>query len=149
MYEIKNILVPVDFSECARAAFDHAMALAQTLGARVTVYHVAEVSPAFSTLKLSAERGSTLGEHALTSGKRELDAFLAEAAPAWKTQPAARVVAGDPRDCILREAEDGKYDLLVMGTHGRTGRARSLAGSVAESIVRSASCPVMTVREPG
>jgi universal stress protein A len=150
MYEIRSILVPVDFTDCSRAALDRAIALGNQIGARVTVYHVADISPSFFGLRLATERGgSTLKEHAHVSAKEQLEAFVKEPASAYRHNLEVRVAAGNPRDCILQEAESGKYDLLVMGTHGRTGRAHALAGSVTESIVRTVQCPVMTVRAQG
>ena len=57
------------------------------------------------------------------------------------------VDAGNPEQVIIQTAEKGGFDAIVLGTHGRTGRPRSLAGSVAESTVRLSACPVITVRE--
>jgi nucleotide-binding universal stress UspA family protein len=151
MYEIKSILVPVDFSTCSRAAFDRAMALASQLGgARVTLYHVAEVAPALAGLRLAERSGATtFGDHALAIAKAELETFLGQLGSAWRAKPDVKVEPGRPRECILREAKEGGYDLLVMGTHGRTGRVHALVGSVAESVVRMAAIPVLTVRESG
>lgn len=148
MYEIKKVLVPVDFSSCSRLALERAVALADQLGAQVTVYHVAETSPVTSGLRLSGEPGGgTVEEYALSSGRRELASFLSAAAERFRTKPEELVEAGRPWEAILKRAKEGGYDLIVMGTHGRTGRALSLAGSVAESVVRMAPCPVLTVRE--
>ena len=59
-----------------------------------------------------------------------------------------RVEAGEPSDAILRLARDGGGDLIVMGTHGRTGLSRLLIGSVAEAVLRRSACPVLTLRVP-
>jgi nucleotide-binding universal stress UspA family protein len=78
----------------------------------------------------------------------ELRAFIASVPGTTGLALSQRIESGDPRQCIVALAEAGEFDAIVLGTHGRTGRARSLAGSVAEGVVRTASCPVITVREP-
>lgn len=150
MYEIKTILVPIDFSECSRAALDCALSIAERHGAKVTALHVPEVMPEALNLRLTNEGGavSTYGEFAVQNGKKALDKFLEEAGKDRAGAIEKLVEAGRPRDSILRVAKDKGYDLIVMGTHGRTGRAHALAGSVTESVVRMASCPVLTVRQP-
>lgn len=148
MYKIQRILVPVDFSSCSRAALDRALSLAEQLGARITVLHVADVGVIGSDLRVNSERGaSTVGELAIGTARDELENFLGGFSQAPRDSIEVKMAAGRPRERILEEAEQGKYDLLVMGTHGRTGRAHSLAGSVTESVVRMAPCPVLTARE--
>ena len=145
MYKVSKILVPVDFSDCSRAALSHALSLAGQLDAAIDVLHVVEV-PTFRTEpRIAKDSGSTtLREYALENGRAELDVFLGTLAPGQRDRVSVKLDVGRPRDCILDQAK--RYDLVVIGTHGRTGRAHSLAGSVAESIVRMASCPVLTVR---
>lgn len=149
MFKVSKILVPVDFSECSRAALYHALSLAAQLGASVDALHVAEVPSFKSEPRIAKESGfTTLREYALEVGQVELDAFLSKLEATQRKAVSARLDAGRARDCILENAKRERYDLIVMGTHGRTGRAHSLAGSVAESIVRMAPCPVLTVRAP-
>lgn len=145
MYKVSKILVPVDFSDCSRAALSYALSLAGQVGASIDVLHVVEV-PAFKTEpRIAKETGSTsLREYALEAGRGELDDFLSALEPQQRNKLSTTVDVGRARDSILQHAK--RYDLLVLGTHGRTGRAHSLAGSVAESIVRMATCPVLTVR---
>lgn len=145
MFKISKILVPVDFSDCSRAALSHALSLAEQVGAVVDVLHVAEV-PSFKVEpRIAKGSGSTsLRDYALEAAGVELDGFLATLEPSQRAKLSVRVDAGRARDCILEQAK--KYDLLVIGTHGRTGRVHSFAGSVAENIVRTAPCPVLTVR---
>ncbi len=78
---------------------------------------------------------------------REVEHFLAKTAARPK-QLSVRVEAGEPSDTILQIAKDGGTDLIVMGTHGRTGLSRLLIGSVAEAVLRRSTCPVLTVRVP-
>jgi nucleotide-binding universal stress UspA family protein len=149
MYKISKILVPVDFSSCSRAALEHALSLSSVHGASVEVLTVAEVPVFRQEPKVSGDGGATtLREFAERSAKAELDAFLAGVPAEQRSKLATSVDVGRPREVILERAKRGGVDLLVVGTHGRTGRAHSLAGSVAESLVRSSSCPVLTVREP-
>jgi universal stress protein A len=149
MYQVSKILVPIDFSKCASAALAHATSLATQLGASIEALHVAEV-PEFKTEpRIAGAAGTTtLREYALEVAKAELDTFLAAFPAADKAKIAIKLEAGKPREAILARAKETKADLIVMGTHGRTGRAHSLAGSVAESVVRTAPCPVLTVRAP-
>ncbi len=143
-----KILVPVDFSSHSRAALVHALELASHFDASVDVLHVAEI-PVFRTDPSIATAGGaqTLRDYALADANGELQAFLESSNAGARAKLSRHVETGKPRDVILEHARRGSYDLIVMGTQGRTGRAHSLAGSVAESIVRMAPCPVLTVRE--
>ena len=147
MFKLSKILVPTDFSDCSRAALAHALTLAEQLGANIELLHVVEL-PSFKTEpRIAKETGTvSLREYALEAGKTEMDAFLSRLEPAQRARISARLDTGKPRESILEHAHRHNCDLIVMGTHGRTGRAHSFAGSVAESIVRAASCPVLTVR---
>jgi nucleotide-binding universal stress UspA family protein len=150
MHKVSKILVPVDFSVCSRAALSYALSLAEQLGSSIDVLHVAEVPSYKTEPRIAKESGfTTLREYALETGQGELDAFLGKLEAKQREKVSARIDAGRPRDCILEHAKRDRYDLIVMGTHGRTGRVHSLAGSVAESVVRTAPCPVLTVRADG
>lgn len=131
--DIHKILVPVDLSSCSRAGLELACSLAIQLSACIEVLLVQE-----------PERSS--GPE-LAIAKRELQRFIATVPDALHTVLRERVEVGEARERIVAIAEAGGFDALVLGTHGLTGRAHSLAGSVAESVVRTASCPVFTVRE--
>lgn len=130
---VQKILVAVDFSSCSRAALELARSLGDSLGASIDVLFVRQPGS-----------GDEM-EHALAA-KDELHQFIAGAG---RNDPPAgeRVETGDARERIVTIAEKDAYDLIVLGTHGRTGRSRMLAGSVAESVVRTATRPVLTVRE--
>lgn len=140
---ISKILAPVDLSSCSRAALEFACKLAAPFGSHIEAMFV------------RPQNGVTPGGESSASPSEELAAARAElhrfvlsipgVAPGTITE---RVETGEPHEQIMRAAERGSFDVIVLGTHGRTGRTRSLAGSVAESVVRTASCPVITVREP-
>lgn len=149
MYNVKKVLVPLDGSACSFTALERALSLAGQLSAEViTVYHVADMGSFTRDLRVSSDGGSTtIEEYAARAGQVKLSEWLARVPADVRSRLDVQVEVGRPRDCILRKVRDGKYDLLVMGTHGRTGRVHALAGSIAESVVRMCACPVLTVRE--
>jgi nucleotide-binding universal stress UspA family protein len=143
-----RILVPTDFSTGAENAAVTAVALAAAVGGRVDLVHW------YNLPALMTPDGSTFGPTAaqLVEAGERADAALAEALQALRARVGGRVrIEGATRigtaaDEILRIAEKGHYDLIVMGTHGRTGLRRLMLGSVAEQVLRRASIPVLTVR---
>lgn len=141
----KNILVPVDFSEYAEHALDYAIVLAAKLDARVHLLNVIGI-PALGVPEL----GVALSASMMDSIVKENQAALDKLANARRTKAMIGEVmlrTGDARDVIVRACEEVGADLIVMGTHGRRGVTRALLGSVAESIVRTAPCPVLTIRK--
>jgi nucleotide-binding universal stress UspA family protein len=149
MRDIHRILVPVDFSECSRAALEAAALLAQRLGASIDVLHVWEtphyVGPEF-LIREPGETGHPLQEAALTQAETEMDEFLSQFRQ--REEFRVRLESGKPYETIIKLAGDGHFDAIVMGTHGRSGLRHLVLGSVAEKVVRTAPCPVMTIREP-
>jgi nucleotide-binding universal stress UspA family protein len=138
---IRRILVPVDLSSCSRAALEFACSLAETYNASLEVLFV-RVPEAGSRI---AEPG--VREVQLAADREELHRFIAATPGAGAVVVSERTETGDARERIVSIAENEGFDLITLGTHGRTGRPRMLAGSVAESVVRTAACPVVTVRE--
>lgn len=132
---IQRILAPVDLSSCSHASLSFAFSLAQTCGAKVDVLFVSPVS-------------RVVGSNEAASTAEELHRFVMSVPGTDAATVTERFETGDPRERIVALAEAEGFSAIVLGTHGRTGRARSLAGSVAEGVVRTASCPVITVREP-
>jgi len=138
------MLVPTDFSECAELALEEAIALARRLGARMLLLHAYEL-PA---LLPGAEGSIALGEldRSIRESARAALQERAERVRSAGLEVEVRVEAGSPVELIARTAEENRIDLVVIGTHGRTGLAHVLLGSVAERTVRTAPCPVLTVR---
>jgi nucleotide-binding universal stress UspA family protein len=136
---IRRILVPVDFSSCSRAALELACSLGDALDATLDVLFVGPLD--------DGDGRSAFGAQERDAAKEELHRFVASVQPLGSLEIAERIDTGDARERIVAIAERDGFDLIVLGTHGRTGRARSLAGSVAESVVRTSSRPVVTVRE--
>jgi nucleotide-binding universal stress UspA family protein len=147
---VTRVLVPVDFSPSSRAALEYAAFVADAFGATVVVLHVWEppgyVGP--DTLALLPVAAAQPGwEETRGEVLREVEAFLGPAG-ARPRRLEVRVEAGEPSDVILAAAAKGGADLVVIGTHGRTGLTRLLLGSVAEAVLRRAPCPVLTLRTP-
>jgi len=136
MVHVKKILYPTDFSSYSNQAYFHAVALAEIHGACLTVLYV------YAGVVEAAE-----AERDEEQDRRYWRSQLEQIRPANPNIPVSHVfLEGDPATEIARYAADANMDLIVMGTHGRTGMAHLLFGSVAEEIVRSAPCPVLTVR---
>jgi len=144
MTRIERILCPVDFSEGSRHAIDHAVALAHWYGAAVTALHVC---PPLALAPYIDSRVHPLGlgrpKEDLERLRRELEQFVQEEGGGLAVTAVVKegLITGE----ILRSIESVRADLLVMGTHGRSGFERLMLGSVAESVLRHASCPVLTV----
>jgi len=148
MPSIRQILVPVDFSEPSRVAFEYAADMARPLAASVDVIHVWE-APSFVPLGSALEAGEwnpSLVELVKKNAEKALDEFVSAAAKRGLAVRTSHAEPGSPALAIAEAAKAGRYDLIVMGTHGRTGLSRTLIGSVAERVVRHAPCPVLTVR---
>lgn len=143
-----KILVPVDFSECSAAALRHALALKRKLGAALHVVHSYDVPTLVPphVLVLMNDLEGTLAEHAERQAKTHLAEFLLTHGADEETRRTSRVLQGPPASAVLETLADGKHDLVVMGTHGRTGLSRLFMGSTAEKLLRAATCPVLTVR---
>jgi nucleotide-binding universal stress UspA family protein len=148
MLKIKTILHPTDFSESSKHAMNYAIALTEEFQAKLCVLHVIEEIS--SALYFDMLQAPPLMQLMLDIEKRAREA-LDEILPAEVRGklPAEYVIRkGVPFLEILRCAEEVKADMIVLGTHGRTGLKHALFGSVAEKVVRKAVCPVLSVRHP-
>ncbi len=139
-----HILVPTDFSEHANRALDDAIELAQALGARLTLLHVIQLTPMNmgSLFAYSLEGYLSAMEVEAQSHMRGLLDRLHQ----HGLQGEMMIVQGIPFQIIVDIAESHGADLIVMGTHGRSGFQHALIGSVAENVVRLAPCPVLVAR---
>jgi universal stress protein A len=145
---IKRILFPTDFSEPAKEAQQYAMALTGRFGAELHLLHVVPVMIPFP----DAASPYVLPEREMQLQVDAADKRLAnELDSAWAEQHVVvhSAVMGLAVDEILNYVKEHEIDLIVLGTHGHTGLARLLIGSVAEKLVRVASCPVLTVHPKG
>jgi universal stress protein A len=141
---LQHILVPTDFSTYAEQALDYAITLAQCLQARVTLIHV--ISPGiWGTGEVTTAPPPGYFEEIEADAQQQIEVALQRVhAAGLEGQPL--VVYGAPFERIITVARDQGVDLIVMGTHGRTGLPHLLLGSVAERVVRLAPCPVLVTR---
>lgn len=137
---VKGILVPTDFSETSDAALRYATQLALTLGARINLVHV----PGKTGEHFEADFPHGKFE---TATRERLASFLTKE-ELERLRPEYALRVGAPAEEIVRYADLCRADLIIMGTHGRSGVAHVLMGSVAEQVVRAAPCPVLLVRTP-
>jgi len=135
-----TIVFPTDFSTASDAALVHAAALARQSGGRLLIVHVEEPPLAYGGGELYYGLPEPSSERILK--------MLEDVKPADPAVPFThRLTMGDPAAEIVRIATDEQAEMIVLGTHGRTGLSRLLMGSVAEAIVRRAPCPVLVYRE--
>lgn len=151
MSHFRKILVPTDFSAGAEHALMRAIELGATFGASVTLLHAYDLPIVYSEFY-------SIGPDALRSIEDSARAHMAKLEllaqrharehDAGATPPVidSKIVSGDASYAIVEEAKHGGFDLIVMGTHGRTGVSHLLIGSIAERVVRSAPCAVLTIR---
>jgi len=140
----KHILVPTDLSEAAEEALDYACELANQFGATVHLLHVIGI-PALGVPELGVALTSTVIDTMIHDNQEALEQ-LADRKRHIAQFGQVLLRTGDARDLINQTAKELEADLIVMGTHGRRGVSRALLGSVTETVVRSAPCPVLTVR---
>jgi nucleotide-binding universal stress UspA family protein len=143
---LRVILHATDFSDCSEASLHVARLLARDAGARLVLHHVTPLDVALEGSRKGG--GDPVAERAhLEVIRRQMEG------PDLKCPVEARLGRGEPAAEILRAADEVGADLIVMGTHGRGGLGRVLMGSVAESVLREAPCPVLIARsaapEPG
>jgi nucleotide-binding universal stress UspA family protein len=144
MFEIRRILCPVDLSETSKPAFEYAVALAARLGAELELLHVYQL-PAYALPEGGLEILAGLEAEIENQLQQQLDEFAKHS-----TEPSVKITTvlgtGVPYVEIIRAAKQRKADLIVIGTHGRTGLAHLLIGSVAERVVRTSEVPVLSIR---
>lgn len=139
----QNILVPTDFSRSSELALEAARVLAQQNEARVTLVHVLAIEPlAVGQVQQDMERNREL-EAAV---HEHLDAIREDRFAELPDVKTVLVRASHTAMALCELAEEQGVDMIVMATHGRTGLARLLIGSVAEAVVRHAPCPVLLLR---
>ena len=146
MARIRRILYATDFSSASRRAFATAMALAKANRATLTILHViVPIAPLVPEQYLDTMAWARLDVQARRWGHAQL-ARLAARARKIGLRVTTLLLEGDPSRHILRAARGMGVDFVVMGTHGRTGFSKFLLGSVAERVIATASCAIVTVR---
>ena len=146
MKEAKNILVPLDLSKDSKVILHYAVSLSKKLKAKATVFHVLE-KPRVDLSEINFESGflKDLRKHHEEEAERGLKALMPDE---YRKENNIKtdIRWGEPSVEIINEAERMKTDLIIMGTHGRTGLSHMLLGSVAEKVLRLAPCPVTVVK---
>lgn len=137
-FKLKQILVPVDFSECSRKALQYALPLARQFNAGLILLHV--LQPYVPIAEMPSQEMESLED-----ARRDLEEVQAEAGTTVVSRVEVR--RGAPHTQIIDAAKELDVDLIVISTHGRKGLTRVLLGSTAEKVIRHAGCPVLVVRE--
>lgn len=140
MILLRNVLVATDFSPASQAALTYGRALARSFGAALTLLHVSD--------NLFLRPIASDPHDVLAAKTRALNELLVDDDRRAAGAQAVLEISDSPAETIAGYARTHTMDLIVMGTHGRTGVAHLLLGSVAERVVRTAPCPVLTVRHP-
>jgi nucleotide-binding universal stress UspA family protein len=143
----QKILAPYDFSAQSQHSLEVAADLARRYEAPITVVHVCDANW-FSVPESYLLYKPTQLPQLLAGIEKKLEPVKHELLAASVMQVKTQVLQGTPYAEIVRLAKSDSYDLIVMGTHGRSGIAHALLGSVAERVVRKAHCPVLTIRHP-
>jgi nucleotide-binding universal stress UspA family protein len=143
--QFRHILAPTDFSEYSKKAVASALELAKKFGAKLSILHVIELPP----YPIEGYVPPSLSATFLDDLERQATQDLAELVPeaeAGNVEVVRMVAVGTPYSRIIETAETEHVDLIVMATAGRAGFSRLVMGSIAERVVRTASCPVLTIR---
>jgi nucleotide-binding universal stress UspA family protein len=143
MKKIEKILTPTDLSDLSALGVRYALELSRGWGAEVTVFHVTDATELASHKALSLQELIDKHKNSLT---QFLSDRFSDLLPLVEVRE--KVEIGTPAEMIVAEAEKEGSDLIVMSTHGRTGLAHILMGSVTEQVVRNAGCPVFSVHPP-
>ncbi len=147
MIDWKKIFCAVDFADPSRAAMEQAADLAKRFEAELTLVHVLIPPPPAASDVLVSSRG--LAGAKAEEDEERLARWRADAERRAGRPARSRVLSGDPAGEIVRHAREERCDLLVVGTHGRTGIPRLALGSVAERVARRSPCPVLVVHDHG
>lgn len=141
---IRRILAPTDFSTISLAAVDYALGLARDIGAELALLYVEDTASALPAELVSSATGTRVMEQAHRAAQHQLKLLAGQVRkPGLKVH--ALILAGPAATRIVEAASKLRADWIVMGTHGRTGMARAYLGSIAERVVRQATCPVLMV----
>jgi len=137
-FQIKKILVPVDFSDCSKKALQYAIPLARQFGAELTLLHVVQPYPPMPEM-------GPVDVETIQDAHEQLATFRGAVGDVVPSNTIVRT--GSAHVEIIDAAKEFDIDLIVLSTHGRTGLEHVLLGSTAEKVVRHAGCPVLVVRE--
>jgi universal stress protein A len=143
--QFRHMLAPTDFSEFSKQAIVFALELAKKFGAKLSILHVVELPPYPVEGYVAPSLTATFLDDLERQASQELAQVVPEAESAG-VEVARLVTVGSPYRKIVDMTEAEQVDLIVMATAGRTGFSHLIMGSIAERVVRTASCPVLTIR---
>ncbi|WP_022851313.1 universal stress protein [Limisalsivibrio acetivorans] len=146
MKDIKKIIYPTDFSEPSRTAFDYAVSMAKMCGAQLEILHVMFDETQVVSFYLPQVTMQNLSVDIEEGAKKEMKKFVEESGELGDIEYTYTLKKGTPFVEIIKHAKESGADMIVIGTHGRSGLEHVLFGSTAEKVVRKASCPVLTIR---
>ena len=149
---IRRIMIPIDYSENSKLALAYGAELALGFGASLDIVHVWD-RPTYLTdavmVQRPGEAHKPIGELIRENAQHDMKEFLSEVSLPAEVMCSSRLISGEPASALLAELKKGEHDLVVLSTHGRTGIAHLLLGSIAEKLVRLSPVPVLTVPAPG
>ncbi|HEY7114681.1 MAG TPA: universal stress protein [Thermoanaerobaculia bacterium] len=146
MENIRRILLATDFSPASRGAFEQALAFCRRSGAELVLAHVYRMPGTLpADMALTPDTAEQIDAKLAAVAESRLRALLEEARR-QEIRGRILLLSGAPGEAIVEAARKAGADMLILGTHGRTGVARLLLGSVASKVIATASCPVLTVR---
>jgi universal stress protein A len=146
MAKIRKVMVASDFSSASRGAFARAVELAKANRATLLVTHAVTLPPpTLGGEYIPPQTWDRIEAATRAAAKKQIGALVAKARRAG-VRAAGLIMAGSPHEVIVRAARSKRVDVLVLGTHGRTGLPRFFLGSVAARVLATAPCPVLTVR---
>ena len=143
----KRILVPVDYSEHSKNSLEYAAGLAERFGAKLDVVHVWD-RPTYvpdTVVVMKEGESKSLADMIRDNAEKEMREFLASVKLPTGVSMTERLLSGEPASVLVEELNRGEHDLVVVGTHGRTGITHFILGSIAEKLVRTSPVPVLTV----
>jgi len=145
---IRRILIPIDYSEHSKAALAYGADLALGFGASLDIIHVWD-RPTYMTdavmVQRPGEAHKPIGELIRENAQKDMNEYMAGITLPDGVAIQTRLLSGEPASALIGELKKGQHDLVVLSTHGRTGLAHLLLGSIAEKLVRLSPVPVMTV----
>lgn len=147
--KFKNILVGTDFSDFSNAALEYGRAMARQFGARLHVLHTAEIVPGPDVVGMAGVVAAVpqLYKELEEAARHQLEAAVTDQDRSELRAKTVMTSGEAPAQAISEYATENDIDLIVIGTHGRRGLAHMVMGSVAEKVVRTAPCPVLTVKK--
>ena len=149
---IRRILVPIDYSQNSQVALNYAAELALSFGASLDIVHVWD-RPTYVTDSVMVQRPGEahrpIGELIRENAQKDMNEYLSGITLPSGVASTSRLLSGDPASSLVLELKKGEHELVVLSTHGRTGVAHLLLGSIAERLVRLSPVPVLTVPVPG